>query len=71
MKNANVYNYLSGLSETRIWKLIWIAGNPDREDVEEIIDSMLDDGSSRVISLTSPSTQPNTAPSLVIWKNCL
>lgn len=45
MKNVNVYNYLAALSETRIWKLIWIAGNPDREDVEEIIDSMLDDGS--------------------------
>lgn len=45
MKNVNVYNYLAALNETRIWKLIWIAGNPDREDVEEIIDSMLDDGS--------------------------
>lgn len=45
MKNVNVYNYLAALNETRIWKLIWIAGNPDREDVEEMIDSMLDDGS--------------------------
>lgn len=45
MKNVNVYNYLAALSDTSIWKLIWIAGRPDREDVEEIIDSMLDDGS--------------------------
>ena len=45
MKNVNVYNLLAELNETSIWKLIWIAGNPDREDVEEIIDSMLDDGS--------------------------
>lgn len=45
MKNINMYNYLTALSDTRIWKLIWIAGHPDRDDVEEIIDSMLDDGS--------------------------
>lgn len=45
MKNINMYNYLAALSDTRIWKLIWIAGHPDRDDVEEIIDSMLDDGS--------------------------
>lgn len=40
-----MYNYLAALGDTSIWKLIWIAGHPDREDVEEIIDSMLDDGS--------------------------
>lgn len=45
MKNNEVFAYLERIIDTRIWKLIWIAGNPDREDVEEIIDSMLDDGS--------------------------
>lgn len=45
MKNNEIFDYLESISGTRIWKLVWIAGDPHREDVEEIIDSMLDDGS--------------------------
>ena len=45
MKNNEIFDYLESISGTRIWKLVWIAGDPHREDVEKILDSMLDDGS--------------------------
>jgi len=33
MKNNEIFDYIERISDTRIWKLVWIAGHTDTEEL--------------------------------------